>query len=109
MENVIKLINSERKEIGRLTVRDGRSMDIDLATEFAYMEENMKKLGEAIREQETLPLRTVRKEDARVMVMQEHVGKDDDNYVNAIVEYINSNRMIVPRIFAVLEKNDRRQ
>ena len=108
MKSVIKLMNSERKEIGKLTITDGHSMEIDLITEFAFMEENIKELGKSISEQKNLPLRMVRKEGNRVMAMQELVGKEDERYIKAVVEFINNSRMIVPRIFALHEKNDGR-
>jgi len=108
MKSVIKLMNSDRKEIGIFTLTDGHSMEIDLNAEFAYMDENIQRLGESIHKQVDLPLRTVRKEDNRVMVIQECVGKDDERYADAVVEFINSSRTIVPRIFAVHEKHGRR-
>lgn len=108
MESVIKLMNSERKEIGRLIVTEGHSVKIDIITEFAFMEEDIKKLGKSINEQKNLPLRESRKDDNCVMIMQERVGKEDERYVKAVVEFINNSRMIVPRIFAVHVNNEGR-
>lgn len=106
MKNVIKLLNSKRKEIGKMIITDNREIEIYLAEEFRYMEENIQKLGKSIFEQAALPVRRVRKDDRSIVTIQEQVGRESEQYLNAAVNLINSNKMIVPRIFAVLDTNN---
>ena len=106
MEQTIILMDALKNQVGKLLVAADGSLQIFVSKDFASLEPTLNNLGETIHQQNSFPMKRVKKDGNVVFESVERVSKGHRDYALAVADFINTMNPVTPRVFAVLQKDE---